>query len=362
MSAHPPLAGMIMADSWPMARVLAGASAVPMGHAIDLAYLFGEEDDARHDALLTETRRQLGGCVTAVEMALRLSLAHAPAISTALDAAPASIAWPVIRGQPTLISPPLMAHMRLRAAVALMLRQYGQGDLEQMGDAPDDRLPSAADPDLGAAVAALALAEGRWLMPGGEDQPIRPDLPAELFADLLWTVAACLAHAVQRVTPDDEGAIFAAFDRSSWATLADHDESANPIAQADRLVRQLGEAIDDPALIGVALDQRRFLLFCALAAQRLRLPTTELIAILLLGPVRQVASLCRALGGSDADYRLLLLTLRPVRPSLTDATIVAAAEGYARLSQSVADAAVTALRTPVAFRARLDHLRGMSPA
>ncbi|MEA3390172.1 MAG: hypothetical protein U9R64_12990, partial [Pseudomonadota bacterium] len=158
MSAHSPLAGMIMADSWPMARVLAGASAVPVGHAIDLAYMFGEEDDARHDALLTETRRQLGGCVAAVEMALRLSLAHAPAVATALDAAPASIAWPVLRAQPTLISPPLMAHMRMRAAVALMLRQYGQGDLEQMGDASDERLPSAADPDLGAAVAALALA------------------------------------------------------------------------------------------------------------------------------------------------------------------------------------------------------------
>src|SRR3546814_8258873 len=70
-----------------------------------------------------------------------------------------------------------------------------------------------------------------------------------------------------------------------------------------------------------------------------------------------VAALCRALGGSDSDYRQLLLALRPVRPSLSDATIVGEAMRYQELSVAQADAAVGALRAPAALRAKLDHLR-----
>lgn len=357
MSATSTFTGTVMAGSWPMARVMAGASAVPIGHAIDLAFFFSGDDDARHDALLSETRRQLGGCVASVEMALRLSLAHVPSVSAALDRSPAPLCWPLIRAHPTLLSPALFAHMRMRAGVALMLRQYGRGDLEQLGDPTRGPLPSTDDPTLGDAVAALALAEGRWLMPGGEDQPLRADLPAELFADLVWTVAACLALAAQRGMDGSHDQLFAALDRSGWALLADHDEGASPIAQADQLVRRIGGEADDPELLACALDQRRFLLFAALAARRLRIDSGQLIDMLLLGPLAQVAILCRALGGSDADYRHLLLALRPVRPSLSDIAVLAEAERYPAIDQAQADAAVGALRTPALFRARLDHLR-----
>ncbi len=177
-----------MADSWPMAHVMAGMSAVPVGHAIDLAFFFPVEDRARHDALIAETRRHLGGCLTAIETALRLSLAGDPAIAA-------------------------------------------------------------------------------------------------------------------------------------------------------------------------ALGQRRFLLFAALAGRRLRLGTAQVTDILIMGPVMQVATLCRALGGTGADYRHLLLALRPVRPGLSDAVIVAEADQYQLLSDVKAEAVVGALRAPAAFRAKLDHLR-----
>lgn len=360
MSAHLTFAGLTMADGWPMARVLPGASAAPIGHAIDLAFLFDGEGDARQDSLMSETRRQLGGCVASVETALRLSLAHAPDISAALDVMEGPVAWDMIRAHPTLVSPALLAHMRMRAAVVLMLREFGRGDVDQPA-APDDPLPSPDHPLLGEAVAALAMAEGRWLMSGGELDPIKPDIPADLFTELVWTVAACLLHAAARGV-DGDGALFAALDRSAWAVIADHDEASSPIAQAERLVRRMGEAADDPAILGLALESRRFLMFCALAAHVLHIECHALIAALLVEPVSQVAMLSRALGGSDANYRLLLLALRPVRPSLNDAALVRAALDYADVRSSQADAAMIALRTAPALRARLSHLQGIMPA
>ncbi len=362
MNAYSSLTGAVMADSWPMAQVMAGMSAVPVGHAIDLAFFFPVEEQARHDALIAETRRHLGGCLNAIEMALRLSLDHAPDVAHILSRSPEPICWPTVRAQPTLIGPALLAHMQMRAGVSLMLRQFGQADVDRLDDGDGGVLALGDDPMIGDALSALALAEGRWIAAGGEDRPMRPDLPAEYFAELVWTAAACLAAVVQRSAPDLGDALLVGFERSGWALLADHDESASPVAEADRLVRRIGDLADSPELMGVALGQRRFLLFAALAARRLRMTTVQATEILVLGPLAQVAMLCRSLGGSDADYRHLLLALQPVRPSLSDAAIVAEAECYQQLTEMQADAAVSALRTPPAFRSRLDHLRRVTGA
>lgn len=356
MSAQSSLAGSTMADSWPMARVMAGMSAVPVGHAIDLARFFPLEERPRHDALIAETRRHLGGCLTAIEMALRVSLDHAPAVAAALGQWPDPLCWPTVRAQPALLGPALLAHMQMRAGVSLMLRPFGQADADRKEEGTAQPMLRADDPVIGDAVAALALAEGRWIGAGGEDQPMRPDLPAEYFAELVWTAAACLAAVAQRAAPDAGDAMLVAFERSGWALLADHDESVSPIAEADRLVRRMGEDADAPALLGAALAERRFLLFAALAAHRLRMSVMQTTDILLTGPVAQLAALCRSLGGSDTDYRYLLLALRPVRPSLSDAAIVAEAARYQALAEQEADATVSALRTPAPFRAKLDHL------
>ncbi len=342
-----------MADCWPTSRVMAGMSAVPVGHAIDLAFLFPMEGRDRHDALIAETRRHLGGCLTAVEIGLRAALQDREDIGAALDEWPDPLCWPTVRAQPTLLSPSLLAHMQMRAGVSLMLRPSGQPDSAQ-GEA-ESILP-ADDPAIRDALSALALAEGRWLLTTGEDQPMRPDLPAEHFAELVWTAAACLAAVAQRSAASGE-AMAAAFEQAGWSMLGGHDETGGPIPTADRLIRQMGERADAPELLGLALGQRRFLLFVALVARRLRMESAQVADILLLGPIDQVAALCRALGGSDADYRHLLLALRPIRPSLTDAAVVTEAGRYRTLDEQRADATVGALRTPAAFRAKLDHLR-----
>src|SRR3546814_16051284 len=78
MSAYSSLIGPTRADCWPMAQVMAGMSAVPVGHAIDLAFFFPDDGRERHDALVAETRRHLGGCLTAMAIGLRLALRETP--------------------------------------------------------------------------------------------------------------------------------------------------------------------------------------------------------------------------------------------------------------------------------------------
>ncbi|HKY82986.1 MAG TPA: DUF2336 domain-containing protein [Sphingobium sp.] len=356
MSAFSSLTGPTMADSWPVARVMAGMSAVPVGHAIDLAFFFPNEGRERHDALTAETRRHLGGCVSGIELALRVAMERHGEIAALLAQRPEPICWPTLCAQPTLLGPALLAHMQMRAGVTLMLRQFGTPD-DHIDDPEADSVLADEDGALGEAFAALAAAEGRWLAVGAEDDPMQADLPAEHFAELVWTAAACMTAMVQREALAEADAILPAFEEVGWALLARHDEMAGPIAAAERLVRQLGQRADAPELLGEALGQRRFLLFAALAARRLRMDGAHVADILVMGPIADLAALCRSLGGSNADYRHLLLALRPVRPSLTDAAIIEEADRYQALTEAQADATVNALRAPPALMAKLDHLR-----
>jgi hypothetical protein len=356
MSAFSFLTGPAAADNWPAAPVLAGMSAVPVGHAIDLAFFFPNEGRERHDALMAETRRHLGACVTGIERSLRFVLEQQPEVAAFFGHRVGAICWPTICAQPTLLGPALLAHMQMRAGVTLLLRQLGQPD-DRLDEAEAEIILPTNDIAVTEALAALAAAEGRWVAAGAEDEPMQPDLPAEHFADLMWTAAACLMAVVQRSASIDADAILPAFEKAGWALLAEHDETAGPIAAADRLVRRLGERADAPELLGAALGQRRFLLFAALTARRLRMDCAHVADILVMGPVAELAALCRSLGGSDADYRHLLLALRAVRPSLTDTAIILEAERYQALTEAQADGLVNALRAPRALRAKLDHLR-----
>jgi hypothetical protein len=245
----------------------------------------------------------------------------------------------------------------MRAGVSLLLRQIGGpdgGEDEDAGSVPES-VGAARDLET-----ALMLAEGRWAAVGGEQQAMRPDLPAEHYSELLWTAAACLAVAAERSGLLDEETVLKAVERTGRSLLAAHNETVGPIAIVDRMVRLMGEDADSPGLLGRALVKRQFLLFAALAGRHVQIETAVLIDLLLTGPIEQIAALCRALGGSDPDYRHLLMALRPVRHSLTDVAIIAEADRYRTLDDERADAIVAGLRAPGALRAKLDHLRGVS--
>ncbi len=347
MSAFPSI-GPIPAEDWPMLSIVAGTSAAPMRHAVDLARLFGGQADEWPDALVSETRRHLGGCLCAVETGLRLAVQRDDRMAEAIDALPERLVWPMVLLHPGMIGPGLLAHMRLRAGLSILLRQAGRVDPN--ADAFDAATPidftADDDPQVRDAAVALAMAEGRWVTAGSEDRPMRPDVPAEHFVELVWMAAAGLAAAIARNGLVSAQAATDAMQRAGQALLAQHDEAQGAIALADRLVRQLGPRADHPDYLGQALVQRRHLLFAAVAARHVHMETGRLVEALLAGPVAQVAALCHVLGGSRPDYRHLLLALQPVRPALTDGRIVELAADYATLDAVEADAVVARMRAP----------------
>lgn len=358
MSAPSSFTAMADADDWPVASIMAGVSASPIRHVIDLARFFPGHRPVPSDILLFETRRHVAGCLAAVEIGLRQVLVATPAVTPILAALPDAIVWPAIQAHPALLSASLLSHMRMRAGVSLLLRQQGRaGDDEDVATDSLD-LTSAADPAISECAIALTLAESRWTTQGAEGAPIRPDLPVEQFVDLIWTAAAPLCAALVRTAMVPPERALAAVETASRALMAQHDESNGAIAVADRLVRLLGQRADAPALLAAALAQRQVLFFAALAARRVRLDTSGLLGILLDGPLIDVAAICHVLGGSASDYRLLLLTLQPVRAGLSDAAILAGAERFDGLTEAQADAIVAILRAPRALRAGLALIDG----
>lgn len=344
MSAYPSLVAGPIVQSPLSGESLAALAAVPIGHAIELAAYFplGREDAT--DALVVETRRHLGGCLMGIETALRLAAGdEAGGLS-------GPVCWPMVNARPALISPPLLAHMRLRAGASLVLRDNGGPDGE--AEEAAESLFACQDDDRAEAAALLAMAEGRWAMASGEWQPMRADLPAEHYAELLWTAVACMAVATEDAA--SAGAL-ERFERAGHALLARHDEAANPLACADRLVRQMATEADRPDLPGEALAQRRFLLFVALTARRLNVESERLLALLLGGTLDDIADFCAAWGGSGKALRHLLLLLRPARPAFTDSRIVAVTERFAQVQPTFeADPIwLQRLRAPAMVRAKL---------
>lgn len=347
--------GPAMTDGWPMTSIIAGASSAPMAHAIDLARLFGGQGESWSDALVSETRRQLGGCVSAVEMGLRLTLEQDIRVAAALGALPPTLVWPIVLSNPGMISPLLLTHMRMRGGLALLLRQVGHADLGDDADEKAAAIHFATDSDsvIRNAAIELAIAEGRWAMAGPEDQLIRPDVPAEQFFELIWMTAAALGAAVMRSGLVPSPVAMAAVQDAARAALARHDEGQGALAVADRLVWRLGARADAPDLLGQALVERRHLLFAALAARHLRVETGRLAQALVAGPIGHVAAICHALGGSAPDYRHLLLALRPVRPTLTDVRILTLAADYSVMRDEQADGIIAELRAPEELRAKM---------
>lgn len=347
--------GPTATDGWPMTSIIAGASTAAMAHAIDLARLFGGQGEGWPDALVSETRRQLGGCVSAVEMELRLTLEQDARMAAALIALPPSIVWPTVLHDPGMVTPMLLTHMRVRAGLALLLRQVGHADLSDDADSAAAAIPFSSDPDAEIRNAAieLAMAEGRLAMAGAEDRPIRPDVPAEQYFELVWMTTAALGTAVLRTGLIANPLALAALQDAARALLARHDEGQGALAVADRLVWRLGARAEAPDLLGRALAERRHLLFAALAARQLRFETGQLAQALVAGPIGYVAAICHALGGSAPDFRHLLLALRPVRPALTDAKIIALAADYGAMRDEEAENIIAELRAPEELRAKM---------
>jgi hypothetical protein len=331
-----------------------GALGLPMLHLLDLAQFIPTDVAVWTDALKSETRRHLAGCLHSLEIALRDELATT-SVSPALTGLDDFSAWAGVQYHPQLIGTKLISHMRVRAAVGLLGRQSGVASDglaapigEDLGWLHDD-----TDPAIVRLAGALSLAEQRWASPGGEEFSMRSDLPAEHFADLAWTVAALTGEALARSgTVRWEVAMGAVAD-ATVDIVARHDEGETPIAQAAMMARMLRGRADASVFLGQALAHRQILLFAALAGERTEIAIEAILHALVHASPSQLAKLCHALGGSAADCRHLLIQLQPARAGLDDATIFALTSDYDSLALDDADLTIAMLRGPAPLRAKL---------
>jgi hypothetical protein len=340
----------------PAARIWEPVSAATW-HVLDLSRFFPVAGLHWSDMMVSETRRQLAGCTNAVETALMVELDHE--VAAALPGSGADrLAWPILQSRPHLIGPALLAHMRLRAGVALLARSGGASKGDAVAPAAEDGwLMDGADGPVAQAAVVLALAEGRWSAVGGEDMPMRPDLPAEHFADLIWVVAAVLGTVLSRSGALAKGQAVAAVDAAALRLLARHDEGTGALAGAMALARLLRDRPDHAEHLGRALSQGRTLLFAALAAERAEIGMEAVLDALIQQPLPVLAGLCHVLGGSVSDFRHLLLRLQPVR-GLDDTALLAAAASFEAMTLEDARAALAPLRRPPELRGPLGILDG----
>lgn len=333
--------------------------------ALPSAYAVGESDVVRHaillqrcfdgremrwsDALVTRTRRHIGGCVNAVEMALRLELGvNAP--EAALPADP--LCWAKVQQHPALLSPALLTVMRNRAAIGLMTHDHALGDGAD-GAAGSDLAqfpPSTQD-----ILAALALGQAGWLDAGPDDAPMRVDLPAEAYPELLLTVGALLADAL--VASGQPAALYLTIDRACTVLLARYDEQPMPFAQAALFAHQMrGQGVSEGHLLALS-RQRQILALLAIAADRLELDLSCLVRHLVEASEQALFTLCRAAEFPREVAVRLVLGRRSVARGVDDSVLVHYAEAYDGMTLAEARDAVAVLGLSRAFQAKLSWVR-----
>lgn len=256
---------------------LARRLADELRHSADLA-LFADEAPARWtDALLAETRFHLAGTMNAVEMAIRLEVSEGD-IEVRLAGLPQPWCGPALERHVDLLTPELLAHYRLRGALSMVQRE--RGDPAFPGHR--DGLVSAGGDPFSQALAVLTLAEQRWTGPLLLDAPLRPDLPAENFCDLAWTVAALLIVGLSRGQTDGDRDAMPAIVQAVERIIARHDEGGGAFALAQRCARSLPASERRP-VAALALSERRLLLFCALVEAETAVPVAAVLSALVDG-------------------------------------------------------------------------------
>lgn len=338
---------------WARGDAGGGSVAASIRHLIDLARFFPEEGAQWPDALASETRRHLAGCIYAVEMSLRTAL-ESTAVAGALPGLPPAVAWEAVCRQPHLLSSALLSHMRLRAAAGLLGRRSLRTGGDPAAGLADGSSQLLDDGDRSVAQTALALAqaEARWSADGGGPS-MQPDLPAEHYGELVWTVAALLCTALSQSAAIAAADAIAAVADSAGVLLRRHDEEHSALALAALLARRLNGRAAQARLLGQALKERRYVLFSALAGVLTDTGAEAVLDTLVHGSARRLAALCHALDGAPSDYRHLLTDLGPVRGDLSDAALVALADAYDRLTGDEVAAEMEALRRPAPLRAKL---------
>lgn len=321
-----------------------GGEGDTMRHALFLHRCFDGREMRWSDALVARTRRHIGGCLSAVEMALRLDLGAE--IEARL---PDTVCWARVQEDPALLSSALLADMRDRAAIGLMAQDYMLAD--QAVEAEDMSF-SDTQSDL---LAALTLAQSGWADAGPDDRPMRADLPAEAMPELVWTVGALLADAGASASE------VVAIDRACAALLTRHDEQHMPFAQAALLAHRLNGAGSSDSMLLVFARNRHILALLAIAADRIGVDLRCLVRHVIEGEERALFTLCRAAQFPREVAVRLVLGRRSVARGVDDSVLVDYADDYDGMMLDAAREATSALGLSAPLRAKLTAVSARRP-
>lgn len=337
---------------WPSLIRMSVPGNDPLRHAILLQRCFDGSEMRWTDALVARTRRHAGGCLSAVEMSLRLEMAaRRPDLVKLIEAFPADYCWTRTQQEHDLIEPESLLHFRDRAAVGLIqqdpfLASAGQ---ETAASASISPFPT----EIADMLSGLLLAQAGWADRGPDETPMRPDLPAEEMSDLVWTVAAIVARGLVGVHDGAPGEIMTLVDRSGEALIARHDEQSAPYAMASLLAHRLrGGGLGEEEL-GYMARGGHALALLAVIADRLAIELPVLARVAIECSEKMLFALCRAAQFPREVAVRLVLGRKCVVHGVDDSKLVEYADDYDHLDPSLAAASLAGLGVAAPLRAKL---------
>ncbi len=312
-------------------------------HSVDLAELADFGPRRWSDMLLAETRFHLAGMINAIELAIGLHLTDAR-IEALLGDLGAGYCRQAIERELGLLSPEFLAHLRRRAAISLLLRQDeaagGRGSLASLGHvAMNERYVDT--------LTALGIAERRWCAPMILETPMRPDLPAEQYHDLVWSVAALLIQACEQSRGAGDPAAVRSIADAAERLIARHDEGQGAFALAQRCARSLPREMR-LSLAPAALVDARLLLFAALAECETGLPVEHVIDALIEGADEPRQAILRLMQIDDAVAFRTAELLAPLTGVMAggDAALATFLEDYRLFDATRAEAWLARMSSP----------------
>ncbi|MGD9810588.1 MAG: DUF2336 domain-containing protein [Sphingobium sp.] len=336
---------------------LSVAAGGQLRHALALERCFGGPEMRWSDILIARMRRHAGGCVTAVEIALRLEMTDRfPALAPLVEAVADGHCWRQVQEEPSLLGAALLDHFRDRAAIGLMQQDDILDVAGEMTEA--DIFPRGLVDSL----TALLLGQTGWADNGPDETSMRADLPAEMMTDLVWTVAAIFADALIRQGAASDAGIVQMVDLAGNALAGRHDEEGAPFALASLIAHRLrGEKIGDDHLLSLARG-RQVLLLLAIIADRTGIDLLLLVRTVVEGTEQTLFTLCRAADFPREVAVRLVLGRRCVARGVDDSVLVEFADRYDHLSVEEAVSAVSSLCAAQPLRAKLSLLDRMNRA
>ncbi|HWJ69399.1 MAG TPA: hypothetical protein VNS79_05055 [Sphingobium sp.] len=245
-------------------------------HSADLTAL---ADDGPHrwtDRWRAEARFHLAAMMNAIEQAIVSTVADSPT-ATLLGALGPGYCRHAIEREMGLLSPDFIDHLRQRAAIATLLRQADDARWRRVTPALTQQMRDTPHEE---ALTRLTSAEQGWHPPMLLDAAMVPDLPAEPFHELAWSVAALLVQGCARQPGADEAVATKSIVQATERMIARHDEADGVTG----LVRRFARALPPETRVSLApaaLTDARLLLFAALAESAIGLPLDVVIDALL---------------------------------------------------------------------------------